>query len=199
MPTRENRETGSFILVDRITHETVAAGMFCDATGDPATSGHWDEQSVMAPPQAARSRVSDQDRHLRYGQKPLTILITGLSSSGKTSVAMALEEQLFNAGRTSIVLDGQSMRMGISRDLGFSAEERSENLRRAAEIAKLINDAGQICIAAFVAPSDWVRQKARELIGEGAFLPRPSGNFGGSLSQSRHHRPVQGGRQRRDQ
>ncbi len=161
----ENRETGSFILVDRITHETVAAGMFVDLSSDPATSGHWDETSVMIAPKAARSLISARDRRSRYRQNPLTILITGLSGSGKTSVAMALEQRLFGAGRTCIVLDGQSLRLGISRDLGFSAEERSENLRRAAEIAKLINDSGQICIAAFVAPSVWVREKVRELIG----------------------------------
>jgi bifunctional enzyme CysN/CysC len=165
-----NRETGSFILVDRITHETVAAGMFCEPESDPGTLGNWSAKSVMLAPQVARSRVSEDERRRRLGQKPFTILITGLSSSGKTSVAMALEEQLFNAHRTCIVLDGQNMRMGISRDLGFTAEERSENLRRAAEIAKLINDAGQICIAAFVAPSAWVRHKVRELIGANRFF-----------------------------
>ncbi|MEO8269281.1 MAG: adenylyl-sulfate kinase, partial [Aureliella sp.] len=165
-----NRETGSFIMVDRITHETVAAGMFCDISSDPSTAGHWDQLSKMVAPKPARSRVSAEDRQTRYGQNPLTVLITGLSSSGKTSVAMALEEQLFLSGRTCIVLDGQDMRMGISRDLGFTAEERSENLRRAAEIAKLINDSGQICIAAFVAPSGWVRQRVRALIGEGRFF-----------------------------
>ncbi len=165
-----NRETGSFILVDRITHETVAAGMFCELNNAPATAGHWDERSLIVGPRPVRSRVSEEERQHRYGQKPLTILITGLSSSGKTSVALALEEQLFHAGRTCIVLDGQSMRLGISRDLGFTAEERSENLRRAAEVAKLINDAGQICIAAFVAPSAWVRHKVRDLIGQPRFF-----------------------------
>jgi bifunctional enzyme CysN/CysC len=169
-PYSVNRETGSFILVDRITHETVAAGMFCDAGGDPSTPGHWDEGSVLVEPRPVRSRVSASDRNLRYGQHPLTILITGLSSSGKTSVALALEERLFRERLTCMVLDGQSMRLGLSRDLGFTAEERSENLRRAAEIAKMINDAGQICIAAFVAPSAWVRHKARELIGKERFF-----------------------------
>jgi bifunctional enzyme CysN/CysC len=166
----QNRQTGSFILVDRITHETVAAGMFADATSDPATPGHWDEKSVTIAPQLAHSRISAEDRFARYSQQPVTILVTGLSSSGKTSVAMAIEERLFHGGKTCIVLDGQSLRLGISRDLGFSAEERSENLRRAAEIAKLINDSGQICIAAFVAPSAWVRQKARQLIGATRFF-----------------------------
>ncbi len=165
-----NRETGSFILVDRITHETAAAGMFCEPSDDPAAGGHWDAQSVMLCPRPVRSRVSERERRMRYRQEPVTILITGLSSSGKTSIALALEEQLFQDGRTCIVLDGQTMRLGISRDLGFAAEERSENLRRAAEIAKLINDSGQICIAAFVAPSAWVRQKVRELIGKDRFF-----------------------------
>jgi len=165
-----NRETGSIVLVDRITHETVAAGMFCETSGDPATAGHWDEQPAVIAPTLAHSFVSAEDRRTRYRPLPLTTLITGLSSSGKTSVAMALEEKLFNAGRTCIVLDGQNMRLGISRDLGFTAEERSENLRRAAEIAKLINEGGQICIAAFVAPSAWVRQKVCELIGKDRFF-----------------------------
>jgi bifunctional enzyme CysN/CysC len=165
-----NRETGSFILVDRITHETVGAGMFCDMSGDPETTGHWNEQSGMVAASPARMRLSSEDRYRRYGHKPLTILITGLSSSGKTSIAMALEEQLFKAGHTCILLDAQNMRMGLSRDLGFTAEERSENLRRAAEIAKLINDSGQICVAAFVAPSAWVRQRVRELIGKDRFF-----------------------------
>lgn len=166
----QNRETGSFILVDRITHETVAAGMFADTTTDPGTDGHWGDRSAMVAPQPPRSLVSAQDRNLRYGQRPLTILITGLSSSGKTSIAMELERHLFEAGRICVVLDGQGLRLGLCRDLGFSAEARSENLRRAAEIAKLINDAGQICIAAFVAPSQWVRQKVRARIGPEQFL-----------------------------
>ncbi|MBX3423971.1 MAG: sulfate adenylyltransferase subunit CysN [Pirellulaceae bacterium] len=169
-PYSANLGTGSFILVDRISHETVAAGMFCDASGDPSTSGHWDDESVLLAPRPACSHISNSARCSRYGQKPLTILITGLSSSGKTSVAMALEVRLFRERLTCIVVDGQSLRLGISRDLGFTAEERSENLRRAAEIAKLINDAGQICIAAFVAPSVWVRNKARELIGAERFF-----------------------------
>ena len=166
----QNRTTGSFILVDRITHETVAAGMLIDRDHDLETNGHWDEASTMLSPQPARSLISAEQRQQRYGQRPRTILVTGLSCSGKTSVALELEKRLFEQGGVAIVLDGQTMRMGISRDLGFTAEERSENLRRAAEIARLINDAGQICIAAFVAPSEWVREKARELIGPDRFI-----------------------------
>jgi bifunctional enzyme CysN/CysC len=93
-----------------------------------------------------------------------------LTGSGKTTTAYALERRLFDAGRASVVMDGQNMRRGISRDLGFSAEERSENLRRSAEVARLMNDAGLICIGAFVAPNEEVRQKAADVIGRDRFL-----------------------------
>jgi len=84
--------------------------------------------------------------------------------------AFALERRLFDVGRACTVIDGQNMRLGISRDLGFTTEDRSENLRRAAEVAKLMNDAGLICVAAFVAPDDNVRRKAAEVVGTERFL-----------------------------
>lgn len=169
-PYSRNREIGSFILVDRITHETVAAGMFVKSSDSTASAGHWDELSSTTPPKRATTLVNAEVRSQRLQQRPVTILITGLSSSGKTSVAMELEKLLFERGKTCIMLDGQSLRLGISRDLAFSAEERSENLRRAAEIAKLVNDAGQICIAAFVAPMAWARGKVKQLIGPEQFF-----------------------------
>jgi bifunctional enzyme CysN/CysC len=116
------------------------------------------------------SRITDEERKTRYGQQPLTLLITGLSGSGKTTLALDLERNLFDAGKKCVVLDGQNLRFGISRDVGFSAEARSENLRRAAEIAKTLNDTGLICIAAFVAPHDDIRQRVRELIGADRFV-----------------------------
>jgi bifunctional enzyme CysN/CysC len=81
-----------------------------------------------------------------------------------------LERQLFDAGRASTVLDGQNLRLGISKDLGFTFEDRSENLRRGAEVARLVNEAGLICIAAFVAPSEEVRQRAADVVGRDRFL-----------------------------
>ena len=100
----------------------------------------------------------------------VTVLLTGLTGAGKTTIAYALERRLFDLGRAATVLDGQNMRRGISRDLGFTAEERSENLRRSAEVAKLVNAAGLICIAAFVAPEEDVRRRAAEVVGEDHFL-----------------------------
>jgi bifunctional enzyme CysN/CysC len=114
--------------------------------------------------------VTAEERQARFGQRPATILLTGLTGAGKTTIAYALERRLFDAGRTSTVLDGQNLRLGISKDLGFSFEDRSENLRRGAEVARLVNEAGLICIAAFVAPSDEVRQRAADVIGRDRFL-----------------------------
>ncbi|MFP6590997.1 MAG: adenylyl-sulfate kinase [Candidatus Latescibacterota bacterium] len=116
------------------------------------------------------SKVTTAEREARYGQRAATILLTGLTGSGKTALALALERRLFELGRAATVLDGQNMRQGISRDLGFTAEDRSENLRRSAEVARLINDAGLICISAFVAPSEDVRRKAAQVVGEERFL-----------------------------
>ena len=97
-------------------------------------------------------------------------MLTGLTGAGKSTIAYALERRLFDAGCAVSVLDGQNIRLGISRDLGFTKEGRSENLRRAAEVAHLFNEAGQICICAFVAPSNETRQKAMQVIGEERFL-----------------------------
>lgn len=164
-PYSRNRQTGSFILVDRITHETVAAGMLCEEEPDSGSTEHWEDQPPGHNLKLAMSRITADQRRQRLGHKPVTILLAGLSGSGKTTIALELEKRIFEDGYTSVLLDGQNLRFGISRDLGFSAEERSENLRRAAEIAKLVNDAGLICIAAFVAPHADIREKARKVIG----------------------------------
>jgi len=167
---RRNRGTGAFIVVDRITNGTVAAGMILDRDTSTALKGHWDEEPQTAGLHEEHGSVTLDERSARFGQKPATVLLTGLSGAGKTTIAYDLERKLFDRGRVSAVLDGQNMRRGISKDLGFSASERSENLRRSAEVAKLLNELGVICIAAFVAPDDAVRGQARELIGGERFF-----------------------------
>jgi bifunctional enzyme CysN/CysC len=167
---KRNRTTGAFIVIDRLTNATVAAGMILDrATGD-GQKDHWDDEPVSTHLHGETSKVSIEERSNRFGQKPATVLLSGLTGAGKTTIAYALERKLFKDGRSVVVLDGQNMRRGISKDLGFTASERSENLRRSSEVAKLFNEAGLIVLAAFVAPEEAVRQKAAEAIGSERFL-----------------------------
>ena len=130
---------------------------------------HW-EQEADSHLQASKSAVTPDERSARFGQQPCTVLLTGLAGAGKTSLAYAVERRLFDRGRAATVLDGQNMRQGISRDLGFTASDRSENLRRSSEAAKLLNDAGLIVLGAFVAPEDAARKKAGDVVGHDRFL-----------------------------
>jgi bifunctional enzyme CysN/CysC len=165
---RQNKGTGAFIVIDRMTNVTVGAGMILDRVTAGAQD-HWSD-TASVPADGEHSSVTAAERTGRFGQKPATILLTGLAGAGKTTTAYALERKLFDMGRAVCVLDGRSMRRGISRDLGFSVADRSENLRRSAEAARLLNDAGLICIAAFLAPEEAVRQRAAEVVGRGRFL-----------------------------
>ena len=167
---RRNRSTGAFILIDRITHATVGAGMILTQRTDEDRRARWDETRHLETLEEAPSRIEPAERQARFGQRPATILLTGLTGTGKTTIAQALERRLFDDGYAVAVLDGQQLRRGISRDLGFSADERSENLRRGAEIARLLNETGLICIAAMVAPSREARARAREVIGPDRFV-----------------------------
>ena len=163
-----NRSLGSLILIDRLTNATVGAGMVLPPGGSVHAAA-WD-QAPRGNLHIAASRVARAERESRLGQRPATVLLTGLAKSGKTVIAHAVERKLFDAGHLATVLDGQNFRLGMSRDLGFSAEERSENVRRAAETARLMNDAGLICLTAFVAPEEAVRERARQAVGDDRFL-----------------------------
>ncbi len=167
---RRNRATGGFIMIDRLTNATVAAGMILDREPEDGRKDHWDDEAAAEHLHATASAVTPAERSARFGQQPVTVLLTGLTGSGKTTLARAVERRLFDLGRAVAVLDGQEMRLGISRDLGFSADERSENLRRSVEVARLFNEAGIIVLAAFLAPDEAVREKARERVGSDRFL-----------------------------
>jgi bifunctional enzyme CysN/CysC len=166
---RRNRHMGALIVVDRITNATVGAGMIHPRLTSDDRPDHWDAVATETL-QVDPSQVTAQQRAHRYGQQPVTILLTGTPGAGKTATALALEKRWFDEGRTVVVLDGQQMRAGISRDLDFSPEHRSENLRRTAEIARLLNDAGLICLVSVVAPSEEIRQKAADLVGRDRFV-----------------------------
>lgn len=161
-----NRGTGAFILVDRLSNRTVAAGMILERGGERRSG--WDAETADTL-RGEHSRVTAQERSARLDQQAATILFTGLSASGKTSLAYAVERLLFDEGRAVTVLAGQNLRMGLSKDLGFHANDRSENLRRFAEVANLFNRAGIIVLGAFVAPKDEVRRRVAESIGAERF------------------------------
>jgi adenylyl-sulfate kinase len=115
------------------------------------------------------SHTTAQARYALIKQKPMTIWLTGLSAAGKSTLAFALERFLIEAGHPCYVLDGDNVRHGLNNNLGFSAEDRSENIRRVAEVAKLMNDAGLIVITAFISPFRDDRNRARTIIGDGVF------------------------------
>lgn len=113
--------------------------------------------------------VTPAERAAVLNHQPATLWLTGLSASGKSTLAFALEHKLISEGKAAYVLDGDNVRHGLNRDLGFSAEDRSENIRRIAEVAKLMNDAGLIVITAFISPFQADRAMARNIIGEKYF------------------------------
>ena len=168
---RLNRGTGAFIVIDRMTNGTVGAGMIVDrATAPEFLRDNWGGDTLEAIQAARPSQVTSAERAARFGHAPVTILLTGLSGSGKTTIAYALERRLFDMGRAVTVLDGRQMRQTISKGLGFTSAERSENLRRSIDVARFMNEAGMICICAFMAPSAAVREKARQAVGADRFV-----------------------------
>ncbi len=153
---KENRATGSFIIIDPLTNVTIGAGMIdCE------------QQERKPQTETHNIHVTKEERAARYGQRPATIMFIGVSGSGKSTLAHGLERRLFDKGRVSTVLDGKTMRLGISKDLTYDAEGRAENLRRSAHIAKFLNDSGVICCASFVAPNADSREHALSVIGKG--------------------------------
>ncbi len=167
-PYRRIHGTGSIILIDRLTNATAAAGMIRtgDASDAHARKAHW--QTEAAPtihPPVGQSLVTAKVRAERWRQKPIAILLYGSSGSGKTMRAFDLERGLWQQGHAVVVLDGQMLRAGLSRDLSFTDEERSENLRRASEMARILLDQGLIVILSMVAPSPEARALASDLIG----------------------------------
>ncbi len=150
-----NRDLGSFILIDRVSHATSACGTITEGI-EKSENAVWHKMDIT--------------RELREGlmnQKAITLWFTGLSGSGKSTIANAVERKLFAAGLKSMLLDGDNIRYGLNSDLGFSQKDRSENIRRIAEVSKLMNDAGLIVLTSFISPYIDMRRRAREIIGDG--------------------------------
>ena len=151
----QNRTTGSFIVIDRLTNGTVGAGMII---ADPIVHGSSGHHGALA-------HVSTEERATRFGQQPATVLFTGLSGAGKSTLAYAVERKLFDMGRAVYVLDGQNLRHDLNKGLPQDRAGRTENWRRAAHVARQFNEAGLLTLAAFVAPDAEGREQARALIG----------------------------------
>jgi bifunctional enzyme CysN/CysC len=154
----KNRDTGGFILIDRMTHNTVGAGMLSFALRR-AANVHLQHLDVD---KASRATLK--------GQQAGVVWLTGLSGSGKSSIANRVEKKLHAMGRHTYLLDGDNLRHGLNKDLGFTAADRVENIRRVAEVAKLMVDAGLIVLTAFISPFRAERDMARRLLADGEFL-----------------------------
>ena len=157
-PYAENRDTGGFILIDRLTNHTVGAGMLHFAL----RRAHNIHLQHLDVDKAARAE--------QLGQKPVVLWFTGLSGAGKSTIANLVERRLHLLGRHSYLLDGDNVRHGLNKDLGFTEADRVENVRRVAEVAKLMVDAGLIVLTAFISPFRAERRLARGLLEEGEFI-----------------------------
>ncbi len=168
-PYRGNRATGSFIVVDRVSNATVAAGMVLDrralAEGGIAPNGARSSNTAWH-----RGSVTTEETEARLGQRGAVVWLTGLSGAGKSTIARALERGLFDEGRLVVVLDGDNVRHGLCGDLGFSQKDRQENIRRVAHVAELFRRAGMIVIVAFISPYRVDRDRARSLVPAGRFF-----------------------------
>ena len=156
-PFDENRAMGSFILIDVVTHMTSACGVIRH-TLRRADNLTWHNMDITRESRAAG-----------LGQKPFTLWFTGLSGSGKSTLANEVEKRLAARGRHTMLLDGDNVRMGLNKDLGFTESDRVENIRRIAEVSKLMNDAGLIVLTSFISPYEADRKNAADIIG-GSFI-----------------------------
>jgi bifunctional enzyme CysN/CysC len=157
-PYSENRETGGFILIDRVTSNTVGAGMLRFALRR-SHNVRW--QTVI---------VDKQARAASLHQQPAVLWLTGISAAGKSTIANLVEAELHRRGHHTYLLDGDNVRHGLNADLGFTAADRVENIRRVAEVARLMVDAGLIVIVSFISPFRAERLMARALFDEGEFF-----------------------------
>jgi bifunctional enzyme CysN/CysC len=168
---RKNRFTGSFILMHPHTNHTVAAGMVIDRLPEsqirePIEAGSPRSKNIRREEQ----RIATAERERLLGQRALTVWFTGLPGSGKSSLAKEVEWRLHLRARHVCILDGDNLRFGLNRDLSFSKEDRSENVRRIAEVARLFNDAGTVVLVPVISPFREDRERARQTIGANRFV-----------------------------
>jgi bifunctional enzyme CysN/CysC len=171
-PYAQNRGTGAFILIDRLTNATAGAGMIVQrkAAAESATRRRASADARSNVRLQSKRQITTEARRARLGQQPFVLWITGLPRAGKSSLAYGLEKWLFENRHHVHVLDGEILRLGVNSDLGFSGADRWENQRRAAELAKLHLSFGFSTIVALVSPLAFERQQAKEIVGSENFF-----------------------------
>lgn len=169
-PYHKNHPTGSFVLIDPITHNTCAAGMIIDKMNPADLHSRISEPELKKLVEGGKSLISPMELTARYRQKGATIWITGLHGSGKNMLAFTLERRLFDLGATVVLLDGSTVRSGLTRELDYSPADRAEQLRRVAYISKILNDQGIITICSFISAKDDIRKQIAQIIGIERFM-----------------------------
>jgi bifunctional enzyme CysN/CysC len=167
-PYKRNRGTGSFVMIDPMTNNTSAVGMIIDELKDrdlPSKITDMDRKRI----DRGECLIPAGEREKFYDQKPTTIWITGLHGSGKNQLGYQLEKRLFDEGATVVLLDGSTVRSGLSRELDHSASDRAEHLRRVAHVARLLNEQGIIVICSFISHDESIRRQVAEIIGKERF------------------------------
>jgi len=167
-PYKKNKNTGSFVLINPVTNNTVAVGMILDQLDSrilPSRITDLEREQIKK----GKSLINEENRQKRYNQKGVTLWFTGLHGSGKNELAFSLEKKLFDNGAIAVLIDGSSVRAGLNRELDYSPADRAENLRRVAHVAKILNEQGIIAICSFISPGNDIREQIAEIIGRENF------------------------------
>jgi len=168
-PYQRNRSTGSFILIDPVTHNTCAVGMIIDKLNAADLHSRIVDHQQAEMIDQGKSLISRTEIEKRYNQKAATLWITGLHGSGKNLLAYSLERTLFERGSTVVLLDGSTVRSGLTTELDFSPAGRAEQVRRVAHVCRILNDQGIMVICSFISPRESIRQQLAQLIGPERF------------------------------
>jgi bifunctional enzyme CysN/CysC len=167
-PYKKNHGTGAFVLIDPVSNNTCAVGMIIDQLKDkdlPSRITDMDLKKI----ERGECLILKEEREVFYNQKGVTIWITGLHGSGKNHLAYTLEKRLFDEGATVVLLEGSTVRSGLSRELDYSPVDRAEHLRRVAHVARLLNDQGVITLCSFISPDEDIRRQLADIIGRDRF------------------------------
>ncbi|MCF8217477.1 MAG: sulfate adenylyltransferase subunit CysN [Bacteroidales bacterium] len=167
-PYKKISDTGAFVIIDPVTHNTAAVGMIIDKVSDKDMASRItdvEREKIYR----GEALVDPRERELFYNQKGSTIWITGLHGSGKNELAYGLEKQLFDMGATTVLMDGSTVRSGLSRELDHSPADRAEHLRRVAHVCYMLNEQGIITICSFISPDEDIRNQVAEIVGEDRF------------------------------